>query len=186
MQQAQPSTQQVFTKDFVFPGDSTAMIAARDAMLHFLGTHGIGDEEEIDIMIALQEALANAVLHGCGGDPASQFTAPWQSIPRRFASWSAIPVRGSTHRRGATKRKWHRPYRAWPGHPADAQPDGRGQLPSRRHRGTPEEITALVEPALSPRQTEELRQRRHLTFGVTPSHFPCDRSALSRRQPAAS
>ncbi len=70
MQQAQPSTQQVFTKDFVFPGDSTAMIAARDAMLHFLGTHGIGDEEEIDIMIALQEALANAVLHGCGGDPA--------------------------------------------------------------------------------------------------------------------
>lgn len=59
-----------FSRDFVFAGDAVAMVAARDEMMQFLGTHGVAGEEEIDIMIALQEALANAVLHGCGNDPA--------------------------------------------------------------------------------------------------------------------
>ncbi len=30
---------------------------------------GVGEPEEIDIFLSLQEALANAVLHGCQGDP---------------------------------------------------------------------------------------------------------------------
>jgi len=60
--------QQAITRDFVFRADSEAMIATRDAIIDFLRAHGIGEKEEIDILVALQEALANAVLHGCGND----------------------------------------------------------------------------------------------------------------------
>lgn len=59
----------VVTKEFEFPGEFGAMFAAREEIMRFLGEHGVADEEEIDILVALQEALANAVLHGCGNDP---------------------------------------------------------------------------------------------------------------------
>ncbi len=60
------------TREFVFAGGSSTMIAARDTVMQFLNQQGVDGEEEIDIMIALQEALANAVLHGCGDDPTKQ------------------------------------------------------------------------------------------------------------------
>jgi serine/threonine-protein kinase RsbW len=37
--------------------------------MQFLNAHGVEGEEEIDVLVALQEALANAVLHGCASDP---------------------------------------------------------------------------------------------------------------------
>jgi serine/threonine-protein kinase RsbW len=37
--------------------------------MHFLEEQGVADEEAIDILVALQEALVNAVLHGCKNDP---------------------------------------------------------------------------------------------------------------------
>lgn len=71
MQQAESLWERhAFVKEFAFPGDLAALPVARDTMLQFLGEHGIGGEVEIDWMIALQEALANAALHGCGNDPA--------------------------------------------------------------------------------------------------------------------
>jgi serine/threonine-protein kinase RsbW len=59
---------QVFAREFDFAGEGAAMIPARDAMMRFLAAHGISEEEEIDILVALQEALANAVVHGCRND----------------------------------------------------------------------------------------------------------------------
>jgi serine/threonine-protein kinase RsbW len=59
---------QAFSKEFIFPGDSDSMVAARGAVMDFLHKHCSCEQVEIDILIALQEALANAVLHGCKSD----------------------------------------------------------------------------------------------------------------------
>ncbi|MGA2904986.1 MAG: ATP-binding protein [Candidatus Korobacteraceae bacterium] len=60
---------ETLAKELVFTGDPAAMVAARDGIMDFLHQHCAGEQEEIDIMIALQEGLANAVLHGCQNDP---------------------------------------------------------------------------------------------------------------------
>jgi serine/threonine-protein kinase RsbW len=55
--------------ELLLTGDSTAVPAARDRVMDFLEERGVADEEAIDVMVALQEALVNAVLHGCKNDP---------------------------------------------------------------------------------------------------------------------
>lgn len=65
----QPVEAQASRLEFVFAGGSGAMTAARDRIMDFLHDHDVGEPEEIDIFVALQEALANAVLHGCKNDP---------------------------------------------------------------------------------------------------------------------
>lgn len=55
--------------EFVFTGDPAAMTAVRDRVMDFVHEHCADEQQEIDIMIALQEGLANAVLHGSGNDP---------------------------------------------------------------------------------------------------------------------
>lgn len=73
MLEAGPSTDmRAFTRDFVFAGDALTITAGRDAIMEFLAGHGISDEEEIDLLVALQEGLANAVFHGCGDDRSKQ------------------------------------------------------------------------------------------------------------------
>jgi serine/threonine-protein kinase RsbW len=59
-----------FSREFTFAGDTEAMFAARDEIMQFLNARGVDREEEIDILVALQEALANAVAHGCRNDAA--------------------------------------------------------------------------------------------------------------------
>ena len=65
----QPVEAQTSRLEFVFTGDSAAMTAARDRIMDFLHEQEIGEPEETDILVALQEALANAVLHGCKNNP---------------------------------------------------------------------------------------------------------------------
>jgi len=60
---------EVLRRQFVFTGDAAAMIATRDSIMDFLHQHCADEHQEIDIMIALQEGLANAVLHGSRNDP---------------------------------------------------------------------------------------------------------------------
>lgn len=55
--------------ELVLTGDSTAVAAARDRIMDFLEQQGVTDEEAIDTLVTLQEALVNAVLHGCRNDP---------------------------------------------------------------------------------------------------------------------
>jgi serine/threonine-protein kinase RsbW len=45
------------------------MVAARQAVMDFIEPECSSEIEAVDILIALQEALANAVLHGCQNDP---------------------------------------------------------------------------------------------------------------------
>lgn len=56
-------------REFTFPGDSDSMVASRQAVMDFLAPYCASELEEIDILVALQEALANAVFHGCKDDP---------------------------------------------------------------------------------------------------------------------
>ena len=65
----QPLEAQASRLEFVFAGGPGAMTAARDRIMDFLHEHEVGQPEDIDILVALQEALANAVLHGCKNDP---------------------------------------------------------------------------------------------------------------------
>ena len=65
----QTGEQQRTSKEFVFRGDFESMTPARQAIMDFVTPYCAGETSEIDIFIALQEALANAVLHGCGKDP---------------------------------------------------------------------------------------------------------------------
>ena len=65
----QAVAQQRVAKEFTFPGDSDSLAASRQAVMDFIGPHCSGDAEEVDILVALQEALANAVVHGCKNDP---------------------------------------------------------------------------------------------------------------------
>jgi len=53
-----------------FPGATEYLDPARDHLMHFLAAHGLSGDEELDILLALQEALANAILHGCHNDAA--------------------------------------------------------------------------------------------------------------------
>ena len=70
MQKASQSVEHgALSREFVFTGDAAAMFAVRDRIMDFLHEHVADEQEEIDVMIALQEGLANAVLHGCQNDP---------------------------------------------------------------------------------------------------------------------
>jgi len=55
------------------------MVAAREFAMDFIRPHCSTELEEIDIFVALQEALANAVLHGCENDP-SKTICCWVEI----------------------------------------------------------------------------------------------------------
>ena len=67
---SQAATQTPTSKAFVFAGDFGSMPAARDSVMDFIRPHCSSEAEEIDIFLALQEALANAILHGCRGSAA--------------------------------------------------------------------------------------------------------------------
>lgn len=70
MQPLSPATEpRRLGKEFSFPSDVDSMTQARDSVIEFVKPYFGSEVEEIDVLIALQEALANAVVHGCRNDP---------------------------------------------------------------------------------------------------------------------
>jgi len=53
----------------VMPADPAAIMGVTDGVTQLLRSKGWPDDRAIEVELALQEALANAVRHGCGGDP---------------------------------------------------------------------------------------------------------------------
>jgi serine/threonine-protein kinase RsbW len=51
------------------PAEISAISNAVDAMLGLVRRSGCARGKEFEIEIAVREALANAILHGCNGDP---------------------------------------------------------------------------------------------------------------------
>ena len=65
-------------REFVFAGNLKCLGDARDAILDFVREHCADQDVELDILLASQEALANAILHGCLNDerPANSLGSP--------------------------------------------------------------------------------------------------------------
>lgn len=51
------------------PADAERISSATDAVIACLATLNVAKEKSMAIALAVQEALANAVVHGCGNDP---------------------------------------------------------------------------------------------------------------------
>ena len=54
--------------NLVIPATPSAIPAVTDDVTHLLETYHWSEDEILKVDLALQEALANAVRHGCGGD----------------------------------------------------------------------------------------------------------------------
>ena len=54
------------------PGEVGAIAAAADSISDKLCRLTIPEEKQMDIVLAVQEALANAVVHGCKNDPSKE------------------------------------------------------------------------------------------------------------------
>ncbi len=62
----------VVRREFDLPGDLASLDESRERVMQFVTQHCPDEGDQIDMLVALQEALANAVLHGCGDDPAKR------------------------------------------------------------------------------------------------------------------
>jgi len=62
----------VVRREFEFPGVLASVPECRDQVMQFVMEHCPDEDDQIDILVALQEALANAALHGCRDDPTKQ------------------------------------------------------------------------------------------------------------------
>jgi serine/threonine-protein kinase RsbW len=59
----------IVSREFEFPGDVASVTESREQVMQFVAQHCPDECDQIDILVALQEALVNAALHGCGDDP---------------------------------------------------------------------------------------------------------------------
>jgi len=85
LQETSPvAEQQRISKEFAFPGDCESMVRARESVMDFIRPHCSGDLEEIDILVALQEALANAALHGSQNDRSKTIWCSVEIDPSAF------------------------------------------------------------------------------------------------------
>ena len=58
--------------NMVVPADPAAIIGVTDGVTQLLRSKAWPEEQAMEVELALQEALANAVRHGCGGDPSKR------------------------------------------------------------------------------------------------------------------
>lgn len=71
MQAAQPdpTPRSRARREFEFPGVLASVPAYRDQIMEFVSEFCPDEDDRIDLIVAIQEALANAALHGCKDDP---------------------------------------------------------------------------------------------------------------------
>lgn len=55
--------------NMVIPADPDSIVDVIDGVLQLLRSKSWPEEKAVEVQLALQEALANAIRHGCGGDP---------------------------------------------------------------------------------------------------------------------
>jgi serine/threonine-protein kinase RsbW len=68
--------------DLSLPAHPDAIAAVVDAVTERLGQLEVPEQKRHEIGLAVQEALANAVVHGCGNDPSKQVRCQLQSDPQ--------------------------------------------------------------------------------------------------------
>ena len=70
MRDADEASAIIARQEFECPGDLASVAESRERVMQFVCEHCPDEEDQIDILVALQEALANAALHGCGDNAA--------------------------------------------------------------------------------------------------------------------
>jgi serine/threonine-protein kinase RsbW len=68
--------------DRSMPADSEAIATVVDAISEILAQLEIPEQKLLEVALAVQEALANAVVHGCGNDPSKQVRCRMKSDPQ--------------------------------------------------------------------------------------------------------
>lgn len=68
--------------DLNMPADSEAIATVVDAISETLARLEVPEQKRLEVALAVQEALANAVVHGCGNDPSKQVRCQLKSDPR--------------------------------------------------------------------------------------------------------
>ncbi len=69
--------------DATVPGEAAAIPPVVDQIMDAIGEMGCAEGQEFEIRLALSEALANAVLHGCKSDPEKRVEVSVQCDPGR-------------------------------------------------------------------------------------------------------
>src|SRR5271166_1566034 len=67
--------------DLSVPANSEAIATVVDAISQSLAQLNVPEQKRFEVALAVQEALANAVVHGCGNDPSKQIRCRLQSNP---------------------------------------------------------------------------------------------------------
>jgi serine/threonine-protein kinase RsbW len=65
--------------DLSIPADFEAMAKVVDTISEVLERREVPEQKRLEIALALQEALANAIVHGCGNDPSKEVQCRVQS-----------------------------------------------------------------------------------------------------------
>ncbi|MGA9510605.1 MAG: ATP-binding protein [Candidatus Sulfotelmatobacter sp.] len=65
--------------DVNLPADAEAIATAVDTISETLMRLEVPEQKRFEVALAVQEALANAVVHGCGNDPSKQVRCRLQS-----------------------------------------------------------------------------------------------------------
>ncbi|MGB9235714.1 MAG: ATP-binding protein [Terriglobales bacterium] len=68
--------------DRIMPADSEAIAAVVDAISEILTSLHVPEQKRFEVALAVQEALANAVVHGCGNDPSKKVRCRMKADPQ--------------------------------------------------------------------------------------------------------
>jgi serine/threonine-protein kinase RsbW len=68
--------------DLSVPADSEAIAAVVDAVTETLERLEVPEQKRFEVALAVQEALANAVIHGCGNDPSKKVRCQLKGDPQ--------------------------------------------------------------------------------------------------------
>jgi serine/threonine-protein kinase RsbW len=68
--------------DLSIPAHSEAIGSVVDAICETLVSLEVSEQKRLEVGLALQEALSNAVVHGCGNDPTKQVRCRVKSDPQ--------------------------------------------------------------------------------------------------------
>ncbi len=70
--EATPATTEQWRKEFDFSGVVDLVPENREQVMEFVGAHCPDESDQLDLLVAVQEALANAAMHGCHDDAAKR------------------------------------------------------------------------------------------------------------------
>ena len=140
--------------------DAAAIATVSEGVMQVLADRGWAEGKRMAVELALQEALANAIRHGCQDDPGKQSAGCVQNLRRiRRVDRRRDPVPGSTSHRARPHRRAERVQVERPRDLPDQPAHGRSALPRWRPRNPDARATTCAS-----------RDRRDWLTGASPNN----------------